>query len=189
MKRFGKSKAAMLAAVSVIAATAALSPAGASDMDMAGYPSIVTVESPQTLAHAADHAADEKPASVKKWALITAAAGALAGLVRLIGARRVAEIVTESAVKTARAAAGAASGAARAVGRAVSSPLRYLAVLFGLALFALTGAGLYDVEWIGGLVSGAALVAAGLYGMWKTRRALAPARVKQSHPPSMDNGN
>jgi len=189
MRRFGRTKAAMLAAVSVIAASAALSPAGASDMDMAGYPAIVAVETPRNLAHAADHVTDEKPMGVKKWALIAAAAGALAGLVKLIGARRVAEIVTESAVKTAHVAAGAASGAARAVGRAVSSPLRYLAVLFGLALFTLTGIGLYDVEWIGGLISGAAVTAFGLYGMWKTQRKLTPARAKRPQTQPMDNGN
>ena len=189
MKRFGKSEAALLDAASMIAASAALSPAGATDMDPAAYPAIVAVETPQSLAHAGDHAGDEKPMGAKKWALIAAAVGALAGLVRLIGARRVAEIVTESAVKTARVAAGAAAGTVRVVGRTLSSPLRYLAVLFGLALFALTGVGLYDVEWIAGLVSGAAVTAAGLYGMWKTRRALVPARVRKPQNPVMDNKN
>jgi hypothetical protein len=179
MLKIGKGKAAMMAAVSVIAASAALSPAGARDIDPAAHPATVAVEAP--LAHAADHADEASQAQKtgpKKWALLAAAAASLAGLVKLIGARRVGAFVTESAVKTARAAATGASVAVKSVGRAVSSPLRFLAMLFGLALFALTGAGLYDVEWIAGLLSGAALAGAGLYGLWKTKRAFNPIRVK-----------
>ncbi len=190
MFNIGKGKAAMMAAVSVIAASAALSPAGASDFDAAASPATVAVEAP--VAHAADHvdqAAQDQKTSPKKWALLAAAAASLAGLVRLIGARRVGEIVTESAVRTARAAATGASVAVKAVGRAVASPFRFLAVLFGLALFALTGAGLYDVEWIAGLLSGAALAGAGLFGLWKTKRALRPVRVKAKPEPLKDNVN
>lgn len=182
-------KAGLLAAASVMAATAALSPAGASDLDPAVTAPTVAVEAP-VMAHAADHADQDKaPLSAKKWALLAAAAASLAGLVRLIGPRKVAEAVTEGAIRTARVAASTASGAARAVGRAASSPLRFLALLFGLALFALTGIGLYDVEWIGGLLSGAALAGVTLFGMWKTRLDLKPVRVKAKPAPVMDNGN
>ncbi len=189
MMKLGKGKAALLAAVSVLAASAALSPAGASDFDPAAYPATAAVESAPVIAHAADHADAEKTMSAKKWALLAAMAGALAGLVQLIGARRVADAITEGAVRAARVTAGAASGAARAVGRTLSSPLRFLALLFGLALFALTGIGLFDVEWIGGLLSGAALTGAGLYGMWKTRRALVPAKARARSAQRMDNEN
>ena len=190
MLKIGKGKAAMLAAASVLAASAALSPAGAADFDAAAQPATIAVEAP--LAHAADHA-DEAAAAQKigpkKWALIAAAAAALAGLVKLVGARKVADMVAESAVKTARAAASGASAAVKTVGRAVASPFRFLALLFGLALFALTGAGLYDVEWIGGLLSGAALAGAAFFGLWKTRRALVPARVKQRPQGIRGDGN
>ncbi len=189
MIKFGKGKAALLAAVSVLAASAALSPAGASDMDPAAYPAIVTLETAPAIAHAADHASDEKPISASKWTLLAIAAGALAGLVKLIGARRIADAVTETAVKSARVAASAATGAVRVVGRTLSSPLRFLALMFGLALFALTGIGLFDAEWIAGLVSGAALTGAGLFGLWKTRRALAPAKARKPPAQAMDNGN
>lgn len=187
MLKLGKGKAALLAAVSVIAASAALSPAGASDFDPAARPATIAVEAP--IAHAADHADEQKPVSPKKWALLAVAAGALAGLVKLVGARRVAKIVTEGAVRTARVAAAGASVAVKAVGKAVSSPLRFLAVLFGLALFALTGAGLYDVEWIAGLISGAVLAGAGFYGLWKTRRVLRPAKVIAKPERLIDNRN
>ena len=190
MLKISKGKAAMMAAASVLAASAALSPAGANDFDPMAHPTTLAVEAP--IAHAADHAdeaAQTQKMGARKWALVAAAAAALAGLVKLIGARRVAEIVTESAVKTARAAATGASIAVKTVGRAVASPFRFLAVLFGLALFALTGAGLYDVEWIGGLISGAALAGTALYGLWKTRRSLAPAKVKAKTARPMDNGN
>lgn len=187
----GKGKAALMAAASLFAASAALSPAGASDTDPAAHPAIVSVEAAAPLAHAGDHADEAQPLSARKWALLAVAAGSLAWLVKLIGARRVAEAITEGAVKTARVAASAASGAARAVGRTISSPLRFLAVLFGLMLFALTGIGLFDVEWIGGLVSGAALTGAGLYGAWKTRKALIPAKIKAkaATTPNMANEN
>ncbi len=184
-----KMKTGLLAAASVMAATAALSPAGASDLDPAVTVPTVAVEVP-VIAHAADHTDQEKaPLNAKKWALLAAAAASLAGLVKLIGARKVAEAVTDGAIKTARVAASTASGAARVVGRAVSSPLRFLAMLLGLALFALAGIGLYDVEWIGGLLSGAALAGATLFGMWKTRLALKPVRVKAKPVRVMDNGN
>lgn len=193
MMKFGKMKAGLLAAASVMAASAALSPAGASDLDPAAAPATIAVEAP-VIANGADHADQEKapqnaPLGAKKWALLAAAAGALAGLVKLIGARKVADAVAEGAVKTARAAATSASGAARAVGRAVSSPLRFLALLFGLALFALAGVGLYDVEWLGGLLSGAALAGASLWGMWKTRLGFRPVRVKKADVPVRDNVN
>ena len=187
MLKIGKGKAAMMAAVSVIAASAALSPAGASDFDPVVSPATIAVEAP--VAHAVDHADEQKPIGAKKWTLLAVAAAALAGIVKLVGARRVAEIVTEGAVRTARVAATGASVSAKAVGRAVSSPLRFLAVLFGLGLFALTGIGLFDVEWIAGLISGAALSGAGLYGLWKTRRALKPVKVKAKPESVMDNGN
>ncbi|WP_375204186.1 hypothetical protein [Hyphococcus sp.] len=189
MTNFKKMKAGLLAAVSVTAATVALSPAGASDFDPAVTSPTVAVEAP-VIAHAADHGDQEKtPLSPKKWALLAVAASALAGIIKLIGARKVADAVAQGAVKTARVAASTASGAARAVGRTVSSPLRFLAALLGLALFALAGIGLYDVEWIGGLVSGAALTGATLFGMWKTRLALKPVRVKAKPDPVKDNGN
>jgi hypothetical protein len=190
-KKFGKGKAALMAAASLFAATAALSPAGASDMGPASHPAIVSVEAPAPLAHAGDQAGEAQPLSAKKWALLAVAAGSLAWLVKLIGARRVAAAVAEGAVRTARVAARAASGAVKVVGRTFASPLRFLAVMFGLALFALTGIGLFDIEWIGGLISGAVLTGAGLYGVWKTRKALIPAKIK-ARPraePNMANEN
>lgn len=185
----GKTKAALLAAASIMAASAALSPAGAADLDPAVLQPATVIEAAAPVAHAADHAGEEKSMTARKWALLAAAAGALAGLVKLIGARRVADAISEGAVKTARAATGAASKAARAVGRAVSSPLRFLAMLFGLALFALTGAGFYDVEWIVGLVSGAALAGGGLFAMLKTKSLFQPIRVKKQPAAVRDNEN
>ncbi|WP_395074208.1 hypothetical protein [Hyphococcus sp.] len=190
-KKFGKGKAALMAAASLLAASAALSPATASTMDPAAHPAIVSVEATAPIAHAGDHASENKPLSPKKWALLAVAAGALGWLIKLIGARRVADAVAEGAVKTARVAASAASGALKVVGRTFASPLRFLGVMFGLALFALTGVGLFDAEWIGGLISGAALMGAGLYGVLKTRKALIPVKTKaRTRPePNMDNEN
>lgn len=180
MKSVRKTRNALLAAASALAASAALAPAGASDFDAAAQPATVEIAAMEAGPAVPDESGEKTAIGAKKWALIVAAAGALAALVKLIGAKRVAEAVSEGAVRAARATASTASGAARVVGRTISSPLRFLAVLFGLALFALTGVGLYDIEWIGGLVSGAALAGAGLYGFMKIRRIFEPIKARVS---------
>lgn len=178
MKSVRNTRNALLAAASALAASAVLHPAFASDFDGAAPAATYEVQAADAGAVAAAQT-DEKPAiGAKKWALVVAAAGALAALVKMIGAKRVAETVTAGAVSAARATARTASGAARIVGRTVLSPLKFLAVLFGLALFALTGIGLFDIEWIGGLLSGAALAGAGVYGFLKTRRIFEPAKAR-----------
>jgi hypothetical protein len=182
-----KIRNAMLAAASAMAASAALAPAGANDFDAAAQPAVAEIQLVPVDMAATAHTEDKTPITPKKWALIAAAAGALAALVKLIGARRVAEAVTDGAVRAVRVTGKAASGVASAVGRSVASPLRFLAALFGLVLFALTGVGLFDLEWIGGLLSGAALAGAGLYGFIKTRRVLQPAKVRASR--NMENEN
>lgn len=188
MKSVRKTRNALLAAASALAAGAALQPASASDFDIAAtQAAAIEIEAGDAGPAAADHGEVKSVIGGKKWVLLVAAAGALAGLVKLIGAKRVADAVSEGAVSAARVTARTASGAARAVGRTVSSPLRFLAILFGLALFALTGVGLYDVEWIGGLLSGAALMGAGLYGFLKTRRIFQPVRVRAARVKENEN--
>ncbi|MEZ5892892.1 MAG: hypothetical protein R3C58_07080 [Parvularculaceae bacterium] len=174
--RIGSRKAALLAAVSALAASAALAPAHAA-VDPAGYPAIVEVAAP--VHHAADQADHDNAMSPKKWALLAIAAGALAGIVRLVGARRVVEVVAAGAAKTAEVAVAATAATVKAVGGAAASPLRYLSLALGFALFVLTGADFTHLDWLGGVLSGAALTAYGLYGMWKTRRALKPIVVKK----------
>lgn len=164
-----KSKIALMAASSLLAASAALAPAGAADFDAAAYPA--TVEAP-SVAHAADHA--DQQSKAPRWALIAIAAGALAGLVKLIGARRLLRAAGKGAAVTAKAA----GKAVRAAARPFASPLRFAALMAGLSLFALTGVGLYDVEWVGGLIAGAALTGFSAFGAWKVRKALAPAPVR-----------
>ncbi|WP_411820933.1 hypothetical protein ABFZ85_07230 [Hyphococcus formosus] len=179
MKRIFASKSALLGAASMIAATAAIMPAHADDYGPVPPSAVIIDEAPASTVSATEpETVAAKPVGAKKWALIVAAAGALAGLVKLMGARKVADAIAVGTVATARVAAKAATNTARAVGKTVSSPLRFLAILFGLALFALTGIGIFDVEWIGGLLSGAALTAAGVFGVLKTRRIFQPVRVK-----------
>ncbi|WP_425408031.1 hypothetical protein [Hyphococcus sp.] len=179
MKSLRKTRNAFLAAASALAATAALHPATAADFDAVAHPATIEIQAVDTgAAVAADHGEEKAAIGAKKWALLATAAGALAALVKLIGANRVAKTVTAGAASAARVTARTASGAARVMGRTLSSPLRFLMVLFGLALFALTGVGLYDIEWIGGLLSGAALAGAGLLGFMKTRQFFQPKAVK-----------
>lgn len=189
--RRARRKAGLLAAVSMIAAASATGAvAQPANVDHAGHPMIVEAQATQLLAHGGDHADEVSAASTgKKYALFAIAAGAIAGLVRLIGARRVADAVVSGTVKTAKVAGKAAIAAAGAVGRAAKKPLRLILVLFGLGVFALTGVGVYGLEWSAGLISGAGLALAATYGAWKTRLALRPARVNPARSENTDNRN
>ena len=179
MKRLFATKSTLLAAASVIAASAVVMPAAAADYAPTAPIEVAIDEMSVSASPVLDvDISDKAPLGAKKWALVMAAAGALAGLVKLIGARRVADAIASGTVKTAKVAAKAATSTAKAVGRTVSSPLRFLAILFGLALFALTGIGIFDIEWIGGLLSGAAMTAVGMFGVAKTRKIFQPIRVK-----------
>ena len=173
-----KTKVALMAAASLLAGAAALSPASASDVDQAAFPT--TIEAP--VVHAgADQAVDQgdkdKAVTARQWALLAAAAGALAGLVKLIGARKIVRVAGKAAGKAARISGKAAAGAGRVVGRAVASPLRFAALMTGLAVFSLTGLWLFDLEWMGGLIAGAAMAGVGAYGVMKTRGIFKRAKV------------
>lgn len=173
-----KTRIAMLAATSLVSAAAALAPATASEFDPAAYPA--TIESPAVV-HAADGVVqtDKSANPAGRAALIAITLGALGWLVKLLGPRKVLRAVENTAEATVKAS----TAAARTAGRALRSPLRYLAWVAGLTLFALTGIGLYDVEWIGGLVAGAALAGAAAFGTMRARSLFslrpAPARTKK----------
>ncbi len=174
-----KTKIALLAASALLSATAALAPASASDLDPAAFPT--TVEAP-VVAHAADtiQQVDHGSKPAQRAALIAVALGALGWLVKLLGPKK----VLRAAKKTADATVKASAAAAKTAVRAVRSPLRYLAWTAGLILFALTGVGLYDIEWIGGLVAGAALSGIAAFSAMRARSlfGLQPVRVKTKQP-------
>lgn len=173
-----KTKLAMMAATSLMTATAALGPVHASIMDPAAFPQTVEAPVVPDIAHASDHADQKASPMAKRLGLIAAAGGVLAVLVRLFGAKKVMRAVKTSAAQAAKVATSAATATASVAGRALRSPLRYLAVMAGLILFALTGVGLYDIEWIGGLVAGAGLAGMAAFGVLKARLALRPAPIK-----------
>ena len=168
-------KTALLTAASLLAATAALAPAKAADFDPVAYPTTVQET---VVSHAADHADESKQSPAKRWGLIAVAAGALAGLVKLIGARKIAKGVGDAATQAVKMSGKAAGAAAKTVGRAVASPLRFAVLMAGLALFALAGVGFYDVEWLGGLIVGGAMTCLFVYGAVKARKVLTPKPLK-----------
>lgn len=175
-------KIASLATTALLASAAALAPAQAGDFDVAAYP--VVIEAPLTAdaaAHAVDHADQKNRQPVQFLAIFAAAAGALAGLFKVFGAKKLARAAASGAASAARASGAYAGAAVKAVGRAVASPLRFALIVAGLAFFALAGVGFYNIEWIGGLLAGAALSGAAAYGMMKSRRALSlrPLAVKR----------
>lgn len=175
METARKTKIAMLAATSLMTAAAALAPASASDLDPAAFPT--TIEAPM-IAHAADHRVhtDQGAKPAQRAALIAVALGALGWLVKLLGPKKVLRAVEQTAQATVKASAAAAKSAARAV----RSPLRFLAWVAGLTLFAMTGVSLFDIEWIGGLIAGASLAGLAAFGSAKVRATLSlrPVRVR-----------
>ena len=179
METARKTRIALLAASSLLTAATALAPANAGDLDPAAFP--VTVEAP-VVAHAADTVAQADHASkpAQRAALIAIALGALGWLVKLLGPKK----VLRAAQKTAEATVKASAAAAKTAVRAVRSPLRFLAWTAGLILFALTGVGLYDIEWIGGLVAGVALAGVAAFSTMRVRSVFRPqpVRVKAEQP-------
>ncbi|MEM9495019.1 MAG: hypothetical protein AAGA09_03370 [Pseudomonadota bacterium] len=190
---FQRRKTAVLTAASAIASVAALGIAHSADGSevtaAAGPfgPAFAATEAVRTPigddAATTDEAASAAKTSTaaKRFALLAVAAGALAGIVKLLGARKIAKTVGDSAVRVGKAASSAAGGAAEAVGAVVKSPLRRLGLLLGLAVFALTGIGIYELEWLGGLAAGFAIAVVGATGLGRLKRLqLKPVRIRKT---------
>jgi hypothetical protein len=174
METTRKVKAAVLAAGSLLAAVAALAPAHAADFDAAAFPAVVEASITPAVTLAGDHDDSQAMSPARRIAWIAAAATVLAGLIKLIGAKKIVRAARQTATK----AAEVTGDVVKAAARAVASPLRFGALIAGLALFALTGVGLYDIEWIGGLIAGAAIAGVSAYGLMKARMALKKQPVR-----------
>lgn len=179
MEQTRKIKIALMAAASILASASALAPAQAGEIDPVANP--VTIEAPLAVVdQSVDHHDDQRFMTAKKWAWLAAAAGVLAGLVKLVGARKIARVAGKAASGAAKISVEAAAGAGRVIGRAVASPLRFAGLMTGLALFSLTGLWLFDIEWMGGLITGAAMAGVAVYGAVKSRAFLQRAKVLKS---------
>lgn len=190
METSRKVKMSVMAASALVAAAGSLAPASASDFDAAAYPA--TVEAP-VIADAADHA-DKYAAGIssetaQRFAFLAVVASVLAGLIRVVGLKRIIRGVRWNAARAAKISATAAGSAARAVGRAVRSPLRYFGMLAGLAFIAFTGVGLYEFEWIAGLAVGAAAMGVVAYGILRIRMQPRPARAAKASSVAAPSGN
>lgn len=169
MKTSSRLKAALLAGAALTMATTVSHAADRPPIEPA------RIEHAATLA---DHGGDEAAAPsspARKWAIAGFAAAALAGVARLIGWRRIRAAAQAAGPAVANAAKAVASGTSelvRAVGSAIISPIRLAVLAAGLALVALTGIGLYDIEWAAGLVFGALVTLSVMIGAGKARKAL-----------------
>jgi hypothetical protein len=160
MIRLSPFKTALFAATSLAAVSAHAAPPPAMDPPPMEHAAIAAVDDAETRA---------PEIAVKHWLAGGAVAVALAGLIRLFGWSRIAAALG----KASQAVVAAPAVAARYAGEAIKSPLRSLLVVGGLSLFALTGVGLYDVEWLAGLATGAVLVLAGVVGLRRIGRVFA----------------
>ncbi len=167
-----KTKIAILAATALTGAAATLTPAQAGDVDQAAYPA--AIEAP-AVAHAADPVDQQNQTPAKRFFLIALGAGALAGLIKLLGPSKILRAAGEGAAAAARVSGRAAASAGKAVFSVARKPLRFLGLSAGLGLFALTGVWIYDIEWLGGMIAGGALAGLSVYAALTLRAALRPA--------------
>lgn len=170
----------MMAASSLIAATAALSPVHAADFDKAAFPTVV--EAP-LIYHTSDATPDDQQASPykKNLALLAAMAGVLAALIKLIGLKNVVGAAGDIASKSVNVAKEVTGTAAKSAWKIVKSPLRFALLVAGLSFFALSGFGFYGVEWLGGIIVGATMMGVVAYSAIKVRTVLKPRPIKRQN--------
>jgi hypothetical protein len=168
-------------------AASALAASGAAVSQAALAPSAPT-EIAAPLAPPVSHAMAEavvQPSLVKSVGLAALATAALAALYRLLGGEKAGRVLAragEVGAKAAIAVARVPVSAAKVAARAVGAPLRGVLLFVGLAVFALTGVWLFDIEWAGGLAAGAAGVALVWFGSARAGSALARiSRRKSGH--------
>lgn len=175
-------KGAFLAAAAVTVVGAASAHAAA--VDAAPTEMVAPVD------HAGDEAKASAPAEIgRKVGIAALATAALAGLFHLVGGRRVKAFLDAAApvaAKTAAAVAKAPAAAARAVGRAAASPFRFILLMGGLGVFALTGISVFDIEWTAGLALGAIMTALAFFAVNGTRKALVRKAAKIRRPAADD---
>ncbi|MEL7486962.1 MAG: hypothetical protein AAGJ87_07090 [Pseudomonadota bacterium] len=181
MKKASALKTLLLAAASTAAATTAVA---VSD-EAAPYETAIVEAAPVLVAEASSAEAPAPIVKPRNWLIAAFATGALAGLVRLLGGKRTINAVREAAAtaapKVARAARDAAKApisAVKTAGAAMASPLKWAAAILGLGMLGFVGVGFYNVEWLGGLVVGAALASASAFAAWRARTALSLRPVK-----------
>ncbi|GGD17719.1 hypothetical protein [Aquisalinus flavus] len=132
----------------------------------------------------------------RRYAAWAALAGLISSAVALIGANRLLNWLAGAGTALGKAGAAAAKApvkAARAAAKATSKilkkPGRWLITVVSLTVFALTGVAFLDIQWEAGMLAGAGLSAAAIWGWTKSGdaigRALAPLRgmgAKQAEP-------
>lgn len=158
MKSQTSLRAALIAAVSLSAITMDVHASEIAADAFAPPQEIVVMTSDDAVAAPV---ADEAPAT-RNLLLGGAAAGILALLAKIIGFKRIRVAAGKAGPAIARAARSAVEvpgAAVRFVSSKVASPVKSLVVFASLGMTAFFGVGFYDVEWLGGLVIGAAMVA------------------------------
>ncbi|MEZ5895311.1 MAG: hypothetical protein R3C40_10595 [Parvularculaceae bacterium] len=176
MKHSRKLKAALMAAASISAA-------GAVHAAHAAPSHHYTPAAIEQAYVAPDHGDADKaaPSQVKRLGLWAAAAGVLGALVHLVGFKNIARAARAAGPAVARAAVATAKApvaAVRYIAKSASAPVRFGLAMASLALVAFTGIGLFDVEWVGGMIIGGVLTAMAWYGAARVRGALSPVRLR-----------
>ena len=127
----------------------------------------------------------------QRFAAWAALAGLISSAVALIGANRLLNWLAgagaalgKAGAAAAKAPVKAAKAAAKATSKVLKKPGRWLITVVSLTVFALTGVAFLDVQWEAGMLAGAGLSAAAIWGWNKSGdavgKALAPLRRKGS---------
>ncbi|NHK28500.1 hypothetical protein FF098_011335 [Parvularcula flava] len=127
----------------------------------------------------------------QRYAAWAALAGLISSAVALIGANRLLNWLAgagtalgKAGAAAAKAPVKAAKAAAKVTSKVLKKPGRWLITVVSLAVFALTGVAFLDVQWEAGMLAGAGLSAAAMWGWNKSGDAvgkvLAPLRGRQS---------
>ena len=122
-----------------------------------------------------------------------ALSGLLSGMIGLFGpnrllnllvafGKRLGRMTAKVAEKPVQAAVTVAKATTKATARLFRKPGQLLLIFAGLTIFTFTGISLMDVEWQAGLIAGAGIAGATMYGVKKTGEAFGDLANKISFP-------
>lgn len=122
------------------------------------------------------------PEPMRRVAAGAALSGLLASMIALFGPNRIlnmlaslgkkiARISMKAAEQPIRAAGVAARATSQAAAKVFRKPGQMLLIFAGLTIFTFTGISVMDIQWQAGLVAGAGVAGAAMYGWRKTGKA------------------
>ncbi len=136
-----------------------------------------------TVNFSADNLTEKTP---NKWLVGGAMGLIIAALIKIVGANRVMNIVADAGPTLARAAEAIVSApkmAAKALGSAVTSPIKFLMIVGGLAMIGFTGISIFDLHWGAGIATGIGMTAVTWLGTSKIANRMRRQKMRVDPEP------